>query len=134
MLIVMTQDATAAQIDAVRERVTQLGFQARPMPGEQRVAIGIVGNDGPVDGARFEGLPGVLQVIHVASPYKLVSREWHRDDTVVHLPNGATIGGRQICIMAGPCAVETRAALRDRRISCQGGSSGAAGRSLQAAN
>jgi len=111
MLIVMTQDATAAQIDAVRERVTQLGFQARPMPGEQRVAIGIVGNDGPVDGARFEGLPGVLQVIHVASPYKLVSREWHRDDTVVHLPNGATIGGRQICIMAGPCAVENREQL-----------------------
>ncbi|MDQ3519590.1 MAG: 3-deoxy-7-phosphoheptulonate synthase [Gemmatimonadota bacterium] len=108
MLIVMSQDATAAQIDAVKARVTQLGFQARPMPGEQRVAIGIVGNDGPVDAAHFEGMPGVLQVIHVASPYKLVSREWHREDTIVHLPNGVTIGGPEICVMAGPCAVESR--------------------------
>lgn len=108
MLIVMSHDANAEQIATVKARIAQLGFEARAIPGEQRVAIGIVGNDGPVDSAPFEGLPGVLQIIHVASPYKLVSREWHREDTIVRLANGVTVGGGRLCIMAGPCAVESR--------------------------
>lgn len=111
MLIVMLSQATAEQIDAVKEQIAELGFEARPIPGEQRVAIGIVGNDGPVDAAPFEDLPGVAQVIHVASPYKQVSREWHPQDTVITLANGTRIGGGAVCVMAGPCAVESREQL-----------------------
>jgi len=111
MLIVMNHNATSDEIDAVKAQIVECGFEARPIPGEQRVAIGIVGNDGPVDAAPFQDLPGVAQVIHVASPYKQVSREWHPQDTIIRLPNGSRIGGGHVTIMAGPCAVESREQL-----------------------
>ena len=111
MLIVMQHQATPEQIEAVKAQITEIGFEPRPIPGEQRMAIGIVGNDGPVDPAPFQDLPGVQQVIHVSAPYKQVSREWHPADTVVTLPNGTTIGGGKICVMAGPCSVESREQL-----------------------
>lgn len=111
MLIVMQHQATADQIEAVKALITEIGFEPRPIPGEQRTAIGIVGNDGPVDAAPFQDMPGVQQVIHVSAPYKQVSREWHPQDTVITLANGTTIGGGQLCVMAGPCAVESREQL-----------------------
>ena len=77
------------------------------MPGRQRTAIGLVGNDGRVDKARLVGLPGVLEIIPVSRPYKQVSREWREDDTVVPLANGTIIGGREVAVMAGPCSVES---------------------------
>lgn len=111
MLIVMNHNATPDEIEAVKAQIVEIGFQPRPIPGELRVAIGIVGNDGPVDPAPFQDLPGVAQCIPVSSPYKQVSREWHPDDTVITLPNGAKIGGGAICVMAGPCSVESREQL-----------------------
>lgn len=111
MLIVMNHNATAEQIEGVKAQIVEIGFQPRPIPGELRVAIGIVGNDGPVDPAPFQDLPGVAQCIAVSSPYKQVSREWHPDDTVITLPNGARIGGGEVCVMAGPCSVESREQL-----------------------
>ncbi len=111
MLIVMQHQATPDQIEAVKALITEIGFEPRPIPGEQRTAIGIVGNDGPVDPAPFQDMPGVQQVIQVSAPYKQVSREWHPQDTVITLSNGVTIGGGKICVMAGPCAVETREQL-----------------------
>ena len=111
MLIVMDHNATPAQIDAVKAMIEEIGFSARAIPGEQRVAIGIVGNDGPVDAAPFESMAGVLQVIHVASPYKQVSREWHPGNTVLTLANGTAIGGPDVVVMAGPCGVESREQL-----------------------
>lgn len=107
MLIVMEAHASQTDIDHVCEVVAQMGFEARTMPGEQRTAIGIVGNRGSVEGNRFRGLPGVKEAIAVSAPYKLVSREFHADDTVIELPNGACIGGVHACLMAGPCSVET---------------------------
>jgi 3-deoxy-7-phosphoheptulonate synthase len=77
------------------------------MPGAQRVAVGLVGNDGRVDASRFEGLPGVQEVIHVSKPYKQVSREWKNETTVVKLAGGVAIGGPDVVAMAGPCSVET---------------------------
>jgi 3-deoxy-7-phosphoheptulonate synthase len=84
-----------------------MGYQARPMPGKQRTAVGLVGNDGKVDASRLAALPGVLEIIHVSQPYKQVSREWKPESTVVRLPGGLSIGGEEVVVMAGPCSVES---------------------------
>lgn len=107
MLIVMEQSATSADVQRVVHAIERMGYTARAIPGEQRTAIGVVGNDKRVDSSTIEGLPGVREVIHVSAPYKLVSREWKRADTIITLPNGTTIGGRDVCIMGGPCAIES---------------------------
>jgi len=111
MLVVMKHNATPDQIETVVGTIKEMGYDARPIPGEQRTAVGLIGNDGRVDSARLEGLGGVLEVIPVTQPYKQVSREWREDDTIVRLPNGTAIGGREIVIMAGPCAVESEAQI-----------------------
>ncbi len=107
MLIVMKQDATSEDIAAVVSRIAELGYEARPMPGRQRTTVGLVGNDGRVDSSLVEGLSGVAEVIHVSKPYKQVSREWKPEPTRVPLPDGSTVGGREVVVMAGPCSVES---------------------------
>jgi 3-deoxy-7-phosphoheptulonate synthase len=107
MLIVMQHGATAAEIDRVVDTIQDMGYQARPMPGAQRTAIGLVGNDGRVDESRLAALPGVKEIIHVTQPYKQVSREWKQEDSVVRLPGGLTVGGREVVVIAGPCSVES---------------------------
>ena len=107
MLIVMRHDATPEDVAAVVRTIEEMGYEARPMPGNQRTAVGLVGNDGRVDASRLEGLPGVQEVIHVSQPYKQVSREWQADPTVVRLPGGVSIGGSEVVAIAGPCSVET---------------------------
>ncbi len=106
MLIVMDKDATAAQIDAVVHKIEALGCMAQPMPGGERVAIAILRNPGPVDPALFVDMPGVVQAIPVTRPYKLVSRELRREDTIISLP-GLELGRGRFVVMAGPCAVES---------------------------
>jgi 3-deoxy-7-phosphoheptulonate synthase len=106
VLIVMHHGATDAEIRRVVAVIEELGYQARLMPGAQRTAVGLVGNDGRVDASRLEGLPGVQEVIHVTKPYKQVSREWKPDSTIVHLAGGVTIGGTDVAVIAGPCSVE----------------------------
>src|SRR5215213_8601804 len=107
MLIVMRHDASPEQVQAVVEVIEEMGYEARPMPGKQRTAVGLVGNDGKVNADRLESLGGVLEVIHVSQPYKQVSREWRQEPTIVELPNGTRIGGSEVAVMAGPCAVES---------------------------
>jgi 3-deoxy-7-phosphoheptulonate synthase len=107
MLIVMQHGATPEQIERVVEVIEELGYQARPMPGAQRTAVGLVGNDGRVDESRLAGLAGVKEIIHVTQPYKQVSREWKQERTLVRLPGGITIGGDEVVIVAGPCSVES---------------------------
>jgi 3-deoxy-7-phosphoheptulonate synthase len=107
MLIVMHTDATAEQIQRVCDTIEELGYTARPMPGKQRTTVGLVGNDGRVDGSRMEALPGVQEVIHVSKPYKQVSREWKPEPTVIQLGGGLEIGGEAVVVMAGPCSVES---------------------------
>ena len=111
MLIVMRHGATAEEVRGVVATIEEMGYQARPMPGLQRTAVGLVGNDGKVDASRLEGLPGVLEIIHVTQPYKQVSREWKSENTVVRLPGGLTIGGDEVVVMAGPCSVESEQQL-----------------------
>ena len=107
MLIVMQHGATGAEIDRVVDTIQDMGYQARPMPGAQRTAIGLVGNDGRVEESRLAALPGVKEIIHVTQPYKQVSREWKQEDTVVRLPGGLAVGGRGVVVIAGPCSVES---------------------------
>jgi 3-deoxy-7-phosphoheptulonate synthase len=111
MLIVMQHGATEAEIRRVVATIEELGYQARPMPGAQRTAVGLVGNDGKVDASRLEALPGVLEIIHVTQPYKQVSREWKAENTVIRFPSGVAIGGDEIVMMAGPCSVESEAQI-----------------------
>jgi 3-deoxy-7-phosphoheptulonate synthase len=106
MLVVMDKDATQAQIEAVVHKIESLGFTAQPMPGGERVAVAILRNPGPVDPALFIDMPGVIQAIPVSRPYKLVSREMKREDTMITWP-GLELGRGHFVVMAGPCAVES---------------------------
>lgn len=107
MLVVMNHGATDEDIGRVVSAIRELGYAAVPIPGSQRTAVGVVGNDGRVDSGRLEALPGVLQVIQVTQPYKQVSREWRSEPTVIELANGTRIGGAEVVLMAGPCSVES---------------------------
>jgi 3-deoxy-7-phosphoheptulonate synthase len=107
MLIVMDKDATPEMIQGVVSKIEALGYAAQPIPGGERVAIGILRNPGPVDPALFLDMPGVTQAIPVSKPYKLVSREMKREDTVITLANGVTLGHGSFVVMAGPCAIES---------------------------
>jgi 3-deoxy-7-phosphoheptulonate synthase len=107
MLVVMQNHATQEQVDRVVKTIEEMGYAARPMPGEQRTAVGLVGNDGRVDSSRIEALPGVAEVIHVTKPYKQVSREWQGENTIVTIAPGVSFGGTDIVIVAGPCSVES---------------------------
>jgi 3-deoxy-7-phosphoheptulonate synthase len=106
MLVVMKNDATEAEIQAVIQEIRALGYQGIPMPGAQRTAVCIVGNTGPVEDSRLLALAGVKETIRVTKPYKLVSRETHPESTVIAIGD-VKIGGGKPVIMAGPCAVES---------------------------
>lgn len=107
MLIVMKSDATDSQIEAVLQVIEQLGFRGHAMPGATRTAIGITGNQGAVDPSHFENLAGVAEAIRVSKPYKLISLDLRPEKTVVRVGD-ATIGGDELAIIAGPCAIESR--------------------------
>jgi 3-deoxy-7-phosphoheptulonate synthase len=108
MLIVMKSDATDSQIDAVLRVIEDLGFKPHPMPGTTRTAIGITGNQGAVDPSHFENLAGVAEAIRVSKPYKLTSLDLRPEKTIVRVGD-ATIGGDELAIIAGPCAIESKA-------------------------
>ena len=106
MLIVMKTSATADEIHAVVEAVRVSGLRAHPLAGATRTAIGITGNTGVIDGRRFENLSGVAEVIRVTKPYKLITLDLRPEKTIVRVGD-ATIGGNELAIIAGPCAIES---------------------------
>jgi 3-deoxy-7-phosphoheptulonate synthase len=103
----MKPGATAREVDAVLDVIEAIGLRPHAMPGATRTAIGITGNEGPIDGRRFENLAGVAEVIRVTKPYKLVTLDLRPDKTVVRIGE-ATIGDSSLAIIAGPCAIESR--------------------------
>src|ERR687886_1737230 len=109
MLIVMKSDATEREIEDVLQIVRDLGFRGHPLPGATRTAIAITGNQGAVDPTHFENLPGVAEAIRVTKPYKLITLDLRPEKTVVRVGGDAAIGGEELAIIAGPCAVESRA-------------------------
>ena len=108
MLIVMKSDATEAQIETVLRVIEELGYKAHAMPGATRTAIGITGNQTAVDPSHFENMPGVAEAIRVSKPYKLISLDLRPEKTIVRVGD-ATIGSDELAIIAGPCAIESRA-------------------------
>jgi len=114
MLIVMKPQANQDDVRRVCQKIESMGYRAHPMPGAQRTAIGVTGNPGPLDREEFEGLPNVAEAIPVSKPYKLVSREVKNEDSLIRIKplegeSGAVeIGGKDLVIVAGPCAVESR--------------------------
>jgi 3-deoxy-7-phosphoheptulonate synthase len=114
MLILMKPQATEEDIRRVTSKIEAMGFRAHAIPGVGRTAIGITGNPGPIEPGEFESLPGVAEAIRVSKPYKLVSREVKPEDSVITAgPPEARVrfGGRELAIIAGPCAVESRQQL-----------------------
>ena len=108
MLIVMEANATKQMVEKVCAEIEKMGLKAHSMPGAQRTAIGGTGNKAQVDSDRILAQAGVKEIIHVTKPYKLVSREFYPEDSVIELSSDVKIGGDKIIIMAGPCSVESR--------------------------
>ncbi|MEI7703643.1 MAG: 3-deoxy-7-phosphoheptulonate synthase [Deltaproteobacteria bacterium] len=107
MFIAMKPHATAAEFEAVVEKVRSLGLTPHPISGTERHVVAVVGNTGAVDPDDFAMLPGVAEALRVSQPFKLVSREVKEEDTVIDV-DGVSVGGRAITVMAGPCSVESR--------------------------
>ena len=106
MLVVMKNDATRAQVQAVIKEIEAMGYRGVPMPGAERTAVCILGNKGPVEDAGLLALDGVKETIVVTKPYKLVSRETHPESTVITIGD-VKIGAGEFVVMAGPCAIES---------------------------
>jgi len=107
MMIVMKTDATLKESSAVIKRIQELGFEPHLSKGAKKTVIGMVGNAKKVLPEVFLALSGVETVVPILKPYKLASREFKSDPTVVQL-NGTNVGANDIIVMAGPCAVENR--------------------------
>ncbi|MBS1114843.1 MAG: aroG [Nitrospirae bacterium] len=109
MLIVMHHSATDKDIEKVKKTIAGMGLKPVAIPGAERTAIGIIGNQGWIDDSPFRVMKKVLEIIHVTKPYKLVSRDFHPSDTVVTLGRNIKVGGKSPLLMiAGPCAIESR--------------------------
>jgi 3-deoxy-7-phosphoheptulonate synthase len=103
----MHQDATAAQVDRVCRAIRDLGYEPHPMPGAQRTAVCITGNRGAVPTDTLATLPGIREIIRVSKPYKLVTRDFRPEPTVISFGASRLVGGDELCVIAGPCSVES---------------------------
>jgi len=108
MIVAMQEKATEEQIDAVISAMEEAGVDVHRTTGEFQTILAAVGPTATLDLAKFEMLPGVLHVHRISSPYKLAGRAWRPDGSIIEFPNGAKIGGRQVAVVAGPCAIESR--------------------------
>lgn len=112
MLIMMRLDATRQEIENVKGKVSQFGFTAHEIPGVQRVAIGVTGNKAKVSPDNFLVLPGVVDVVSVSKPFKLVGRDFKPENTIVDV-GGVQFGGKELQVIAGPCSVESKEQILD---------------------
>src|ERR1700739_2127006 len=108
MIVAMQEIATEDQIQAVIDHLVQLGFEVHRSTGARQTVLGAVGARPEVDIALFEVLPGVQEVHRISSPYKLAGRSFRPEGTIIRLRNGVEIGGREVVVMAAPCAVKSR--------------------------
>lgn len=112
MVIVMQQDATSQQIGDAIQRVEALGYQAHVSRGVERTIIGVVGNGRNLTPDIAEVWDGVEKVVRILRPFKLASRDFQKENSVIAL-NGSRIGGEQFVVMAGPCSVEDRCQITE---------------------
>jgi 3-deoxy-7-phosphoheptulonate synthase len=111
MVIIMKSGATVKEISAVVSRIESFNFRAHPIYGEERTIIGLVGNDRPLDRTLFETMPGVETTVPILKPFKLASRDFKKDNSLISIlgnGNGVKVGGDGIVLIAGPCAAESR--------------------------
>ncbi|MBS1244596.1 MAG: 3-deoxy-D-arabinoheptulosonate-7-phosphate synthase [Deltaproteobacteria bacterium] len=112
MIIVLRADATEGDVRQIEETLRARGLSAHISRGVERTIIGAIGDERKLDPELFEGLPVVEKVLRILSPFKLVSREFQKEDTVIDV-NGKTIGGKAIALFAGPCSVEGKDMMVD---------------------
>ena len=112
MIVVMRSHASQDQIKSVVDRIVELGFRPHLSQGEEQTIIGVIGDERPVQESVFRIMDGVEKVVRVLKPYKLAGRDFHPRDTVVTVGD-VSVGGRQVIVMAGPCAVESREQLME---------------------
>lgn len=123
MIVVMSQEASREQVEAVLRKIEEFGLQTHPIYGVQKTVIGVIGDDKTKVVETMAGYPGVEQIIPILKPYKFASRETHPQDTVIDV-SGVRIGGDKVTVMAGPCAVESREQILNtaRLVKMAGGS------------
>src|SRR5919202_2246620 len=107
MIIVMRMGAEPHEVGGVLQRIRELGYRPHVSSGEERVIVGVVGNDRPLGPENFLSLSGVENVVPILHPYKLASRDFKPADTIIRV-NDSLIGGRNVVFMAGPCSIESR--------------------------
>ncbi|HWA96348.1 MAG TPA: 3-deoxy-7-phosphoheptulonate synthase [Terracidiphilus sp.] len=124
MIVAMQEKATEEQIDAVITAMVESGVEVHRTTGESQTILAAVGATAGLDLAKFESLPGVLNVHRISSPYKLAGRGFRPEGTIVEFRNGVKIGGKQIAVMAGPCSIENRDQIFEtaKRVKAAGGS------------
>jgi 3-deoxy-7-phosphoheptulonate synthase len=108
MIVAMQEKATEEEIYAVIEAMEEAGVDVHRTTGATQTILAGVGSTASLDLSKFEVFPGVLHVHRISSPYKLAGRAWRPEGTVVEFANGAKIGGEQVAVIAGPCAIESR--------------------------
>jgi len=113
MIVVLRPDATNKQIDYIIKRVKKLGLKPHVSKGTERTIIGLIGPEDVLRVTPLEVFPGVEKVMPVLKPYRLVSREFKSEDSVIKIDGGVKIGGNTVVVMAGPCAVEKKELLLD---------------------
>ena len=110
MIVIMKPGASQEQLAGVVGRVENLGYQTHISAGQERTIVGIIGNGRPIDREQIERMAGVDRTVPILRPFKLAGRDMHPEDTIVNV-NGVSVGGEQLVVMAGPCAVEGREVL-----------------------
>src|SRR3984957_12637141 len=124
MIVNMFSDATKEQIDHVVERIKECGFQAHLIRGEERTVIGVVGdsNKHRSELEALESAPGVEELVRISHPFKLAARSCRPEGSVLDLGKGVTIGGKEVVVAAGPCAVESAEQIHEiaARVACAG--------------
>lgn len=113
MIIVLKPDVTEAQVNHIIEKVTKLGLTPHVSKGTERTIIGVIGPEDVLRVTPLEVFPGVEKVMQVLAPYKLVSREFRKEDSVIDCGKGVKLGGKKIVVMAGPCAIENMETLTE---------------------
>ncbi len=113
VIIVLKPDTTDVQLQHIVEKITELGFRSEVSRGEKRTVVGVIGDEDLLREEPLRAIPGVENVISVLKPYKLASREFTREDSIFDLGYGVKIGGGNLMMIAGPCAIEGEDILRE---------------------
>ncbi len=111
MIIMLKHDADKRHVESITKKIRDLGFTPHITHGKELTVIGVIGENAILTRDIFEAMEGVESVAPISKPFKLVSREFKKENTVVDVGNGVRIGGPEIIVMAGPCSVDTKERL-----------------------